>query len=240
MQKPPQPPVPGVNPGKNQKFKFEIPPPILAMAAGGAEGGFDPAQLTLILRPEKFPGIKPIAWQVFTIDGRKPSFSATLPLDRGFGDVKIEEDPNTIGGILHARHDQCTRFVPPGWLMAVDYDDGILSFSEPSSFSKKRPNHIAIENRSEVVQNFTLGTFHMTHDEGEDDRPFQPFAMIESVKKKLVVPHALDLQIYLTYHARVGQVMTDEQLKTPLLRPVEGIKVAELAPVRLHFFQNDL
>lgn len=78
------------------------------------------------------------------------------------------------------------------------------------------------------------------------------------VREKLVVPHALDLQIYLTYHVRgssilfltqcyvnnqvslVGQVMTDEQLKTPLLRPVEGIKVAELAPVRLHFFQNDL
>lgn len=84
--------------------------------------------------------------------------------------------------------------------MTVDYDDGILSFSEPSSFSKKRPNHIAIENRSEVVQNFTLGlnlllidavgsvdissgSFHVApYDVDEDERPFQPFAMIESVK----------------------------------------------------------
>jgi len=73
------------------------------------------------------------------------------------------------------------------------------------------------------------------HEKDEDDRPFQPFAMIESVKpeKKLVVPHALYFQVYLTgtpYHVRVGQVMTDDVLQIPLLRPAEGIKVADLDP----------
>jgi hypothetical protein len=44
-------------------------------------------------------------------------------------------------------------------MVVVDYDseNNEISFKEPSNFSKKRPHHIAIDNRSEVPYTFALG-----------------------------------------------------------------------------------
>jgi hypothetical protein len=58
------------------------------------------------------------------------------------------------------RHYANRRRYKPGWLVSIDYDDGVLSFNEPSDFSRKRPEHIVIKNSTEVPHNIVIGHMH--------------------------------------------------------------------------------
>jgi hypothetical protein len=128
--------------------------------------------------------------------------------------VRMEEDIDNIAGVTYISSERrafapvsySCRFIPtiliigtkPGWMVSVHYDDGIISFTKPSDFSKKRPDHIVMKNSTEVPLNIVIGIPHLmifcfivnewlimlqgSYHANDGDERFQPFVLIESVQ----------------------------------------------------------
>jgi hypothetical protein len=174
-----------------------------------------------------------VAWQVFNIyphsDPKKPS-RITLPHDLAFGSVTITEDADAVSGHTHVSSSH-HKLAPPGWLLAMHYEPGGLSFKDLKK-RKKDPHHVLVKNKSNVPRKLAMGTYHID-DEGSR---FQPFFVLQEVRnnKQFSARHQLVLQAYQSHdvEVKVGQVLPKAMLDTftPLLGN-KGKEVAGPAPV---------